>query len=192
MDAKKLNNISITEYLEIERSTKTRHEYHDGTIVALAGGSVEHGLISGNTFGEIKIGLRNKKNNCRVLNSEIKLFIQSTNKYVYPDVMAICGDIEKTDREIEAVVNPIVIIEVLSKSTESYDRGDKFFFYRQIESLQEYILIDQYQPQVDIYKRQSDLWEIKRIEGLDQQFEIPSLGIVIDMKNIYEDIVFPK
>jgi Uma2 family endonuclease len=192
MDAKKLNNISITEYLEIERSTKTRHEYHDGTIVALAGGSVEHGLISGNTFGEIKIGLRNKKNNCRVLNSEIKLFIQSTNKYVYPDVMAICGDIEKTDREIEAVVNPIVIIEVLSKSTESYDRGDKFFFYRQIESLQEYILIDQYQPQVDIYKRQSDLWEIKRIEGLDQQFEIPSLGIVIDMKNIYEDIVFSK
>jgi len=190
MDEKKLNNLSVAKYIEVEKQTDTRHEYHDGSIFALAGGTVEHGLISGNAFGEIKIALRRKKSSCKPINSEVKLFIRSLNKYVYPDVMVVCGEIEKSDEESNALVNPVVIIEVLSKNTESYDRGDKFYIYRQIPSLKEYILIDQYKPQVEIYKRQSELWEISRISGLDQSFEISALGIRVDLKNIYEDINF--
>lgn len=192
MEAKKLNNLSIPEYIEIERATDTKYEYHDGRIVAMAGGTLEHGLISGNIFGEIKFRLRDKKNNCRAMNSDIKLHIQTANKFLYPDAMVLCGEIKKSTADPNAVMNPTVIIEVLSKSTESYDRGDKFFAYRQIISLQEYILVDQYKAQVEIYQRQSDLWKITRITGIDQRLDIPSLGIAIDLESIYEDIVFDE
>ncbi len=192
MEAKKLNNLSIPEYIEIERAADTKYEYHDGRVVAMAGGTLEHGLISGNIFGEIKFRLRDKKNNCRAMNSDIKLHIQTANKFLYPDAMILCGEIKKSTADPNAVMNPTVIIEVLSKSTESYDRGDEFFAYRQIISLQEYILVDQYKAQVEIYQRQSDLWKITRITGIDQRLDIPSLGIAIDLESIYEDIVFDE
>ena len=94
----------------------------------MAGRTLNHGLICGNIFGEIRTALRNKKRNCTPINSEVKLYIQSKNSFLYPDTMVICGDIEISDDEPNVVTNPTVIIEVLSKSTASYDRGDKFFF----------------------------------------------------------------
>lgn len=190
MEAKKLDKVTLEEYLEIEQTTQIKHEYHDGTIYAMSGGTIEHGLISGNTFGEIKFALRKKGSDCKAINSEVKLHIQSLNKYVYPDVMVICGEMETADNESNAIVNPTVIVEVLSKSTESYDRGDKFFIYRQIDSLKEYILIDQYKAQVEVYQRQSDLWKIQRVTGIDNQFEIASLGISVNLKDIYENVHF--
>lgn len=192
MEAKQLKNLSIPDYLKIERETQTKHEYHDGEIFAMAGGTLEHGLISGNIFGEIKFALRQAKKNCRALNSDVKLYVQSYNKFLYPDVMVIYGEIEKADNEANAVSNPIVIVEVLSKTTEGYDRGDKFFTYRSLTCLKEYILVDQYQPQIEIYSRKSDLWSINRITGLDQPLQIPVLDISINMSNIYEDVVFPE
>lgn len=188
MEARKLENLSIADYINIEQETDLRYEYHNGKIFAMAGGTVEHGLISGNTYGEIKFSLRNKGSNCTTINNDIKLHIVASNKFLYPDVMVVCGDLERSKVEKNAIVNPVVIIEVLSKSTESYDRGDKFFTYRQIESLKEYILIDQYKAQIDIYKRELNLWKITRIEGIEQIFKISSLDIALRLKNIYEGV----
>jgi Uma2 family endonuclease len=192
MEARKLDKISVAEYLEIERSTQTKHEYHDGLIYAMSGGTLEHGLICGNTYGEIRNALRNQSNECIPINSEVKLHLVKANKYVYPDVMVVCGPIEKAKEEPNAITNPKVIIEVLSKTTESYDRGDKFHNYRQITTLEEYILIDQYKAQVEIYTRKSDLWRITLIKGLDQELILESLNIVIPLEYIYENINWKK
>ncbi len=190
MEARKLDNVSVAEYLAIEQTEDCRYEYHDGKIFAMAGGTVEHGLISGNVYGEIKFALRNGSSKCTVLNSEVKLHIEASNKFVYSDVMVVCDELERSSIEENAIVNPVVIIEVLSKSTESYDRGDKFFAYRQIPTLKEYILIDQYQPQIDIYERQAGLWKITRKNALSSLIQIHALGIEISLANIYEQIKF--
>lgn len=181
-------HLSFEEYLSIEASSNTKHEFHNGMIFAMAGGTVEHGLISGNFLVELTTALRAKKSNCRPINGDVKLHIKSSNKYLYPDTMVICGEIEELKNASNSISNPTVIVEVLSKSTEGYDRGDKFFFYKQIPSLQSYILVDQYQPLIDLYTRKSDLWKINRIEGLDQKIEIPSLGIQLNMRDLYLDV----
>lgn len=192
MEVKRLNNLSLSEYLAIEQKTQTKHEYHAGTIFAMSGGSIENGLINGNTFGALKFKLRDKKNKYIAINSEVKLHITDMNKYVYSDAMVVCEELERSNETIDAVTNPSIIVEVLSESTESYDRGDKFYFYRQIPSLQVYILINQYQPQVEIYTRKSDLWKIQRVFGLDQSFELPILKIFINLSDLYEGINFEK
>lgn len=191
MEAKKLNHLTVAEYIKIEEETQTKHEYHNGTIVAMSGGTIEHGIISGNTYGEMKFALREKDSVCKAINNDVKLHIESLNKYVYPDVMVVCDKIERSSEEQYGIINLVVIVEVLSKSTESYDRGDKFYMYRQIPTLKEYILIDQYKAQVEVFSRQKQLWNIKRISGIDEILEIPSIGVNILMKNIYEDIIFP-
>jgi len=190
MEAKKLENVSLKEYQALEHSTNTKYEYHDGTIFSMAGGTIEHGLIAGNTYGEIKFGLRNKGTNCTVTNSEVKLHVKDSNKFLYPDCMVICGEIETSEIDENSVTNPIVIIEVLSSSTENYDRGAKFHAYRSILTLKEYILIDQYQASVELFSRRGDLWKIMRTEGIDNELELTSLGITIKLKDIYENIVF--
>jgi Uma2 family endonuclease len=190
MEAQKLSNLSYSDYLNIEETTGIKHEYHNGAIVAMSGGTIEHSLISGNIFALLKNELKKKKQRCKPLNSDAKLHIEASNKFLYPDVMVVCGEFEKPKNEVSSINNPIVIIEVLSKSTESYDRGDKFYFYRQIPSLQEYILIDQYKAMVDLHIKKSDLWEIKRIEGITQSIEIAALDIHLDFKDIYEDVDF--
>jgi Uma2 family endonuclease len=188
MEAEKLNNVSIKEYVSVEKEAEKKYEYHDGTISAMAGGTLEHGLICGNIFGEIRTALRNKKSNCKPINSEVKLHVQSVNRFLYPDTMVICGEIEKSKDEINAVTNPILIVEVVSKSSASYDRGDKFYFYRQIETLQEYIIIEQEKALVEIYKRKGDLWKITRISGLECKIFLSSLDVEIDLVEVYRDV----
>jgi Uma2 family endonuclease len=188
MEAKKHSQLTLEEYLAIEIASDTKHEYHDGDVYALAGGTVEHALISSNILIELGLALRNNSSHCRAINSEVKLRIDTLNKYLYPDAMVICGAIEKSDNDLQSVANPTVIIEVLSKSTEAYDRGDKFFFYKQISSLQDYIIIDQYQPLIDIYSRKSDLWKISRVEGIDQRIPLLSINIELSLQDIYRDV----
>lgn len=190
MEAKKLENVTLEEYQALERSTDTKHEYHDGTIFSMAGGTIEHGLIAGNVYGEIKLGLREKGANCTATNSEVKLHVKDANKFLYPDCMVICGEIETSEIDENSVTNPVVIIEVLSSSTENYDRGAKFHAYRSISTLKEYMLIDQYQASVELFSRRGDLWKIMRIEGIDNELELTSLGVTIKLKGIYENIVF--
>jgi len=189
MEVKQPDRLNFDEYIALERSTNIRHEYHDGTVYAMAGGTLAHSMISGNTFGELRTALKGKGSDCRPFNSDLKLHIPSLNKFLYPDVMVVCGSIQ-SEGAYKGISNPSVIIEVLSKSTETYDRGKKFYYYRQIPSLKTYILIHQYAAQVEIFTRVSDLWKITLIEGINQQIAIDTLDITLNMKDIYEDVAF--
>ncbi len=190
MEAKKLGKLTVTAYLQLEREAGEKHEYLNGYIQAMAGGTLNHGLICGNIFGELRASLKAKAQDYRAMTSEIKLYIAAENCFLYPDAMVVCGDIEKAEATVNAVTNPVLIVEVLSKSTASYDRGDKFHLYRQIASLQEYVLIEQDKAQADIYQRQADLWKITRVTGLEQHLYLHTIGAEIPLAAIYEDVAF--
>jgi len=192
MEAKKLENVTIAEYLAFEKEAQEKYEYHDGYIYSMTGGTYHHGVICGNIFGELRTGLANKNDNCRALLNEIKLHIQSENSFVYPGTMVICGEVEHSTLESNAVVNPVVVVEVLSKTTATYDRGDKFYLYRQLKSVQEYVLIEQEKPQVELYQRQADLWKISRFKGIDTAFTLSSIMLTIQMRDLYEGVSFSE
>jgi len=186
----KMPLLSVKEYIEYERKNEQKYEYHDGKIFALAGGTLNHGLLCGNIYAEIRRGLKAQASDCKPLLSEIKLNISKKNNYVYPDTMVVCGELEMSKEDENAVTNPILIVEVLSKSTAEYDRGDKFHFYRQIASLEEYVLIEQDKAVVEIYykKKGTDLWSISRYEGISASIKLQSIGVNIKMQELYFDV----
>ena len=186
MKVHKLPLLSLEEYIKQELESNSKHEYHNGKIYALAGGTVNHGKISGNVYNELRNQLKAKKSICLPFNSDIKLFIKATNSYVYPDCMVVCEDKEESRKDANSVSNPILIVEVLSNSTSGYDRGDKFYKYRQIPSFKEYVLIEQDKYVVDVhYKENSDLWRITRYNGLDAKIKLQSLNLEISMEDLY-------
>lgn len=188
---KKLNHLSVQDYVTIERETNTKYEYHNGVIHAMAGGTLNHGLICGNMFGELRNMLRENNNACKVINSQIKLYAKNQNSFFYPDVMVICDGIILSDEEPNAVTNPVLIIEVLSKHTAAYDRGEKFYKYRSLSSFKEYVLIEQNKPYVDrLYRDSPSYWNMATYIGLDKEVELLSLDISIPMSAIYEDVNF--
>lgn len=187
MKAHQLPKLTVEEYIQQEIDSNIKYEYHDGKIYALAGGTVNHGLICGNVYAEMRLRLKNNNSSCLPFNSDVKLSIKSTNSYVYPDSMVICGDFGESSEVDNSVQNPILIVEVLSKSTADYDRGDKFYLYRQIPSFREYVLIEQKKHVVDVHYKHpnSDLWSITRYEGLHQKVKFQSLDIEIQMEELY-------
>lgn len=193
MEASPLEKVTIAEYLQIEQESQTKYEFHNGFIYAMAGGTLNHRLICGNIFGELREKIRAENKSCRAMTSEIKLHVVPENSFLYPDAMVTCGDIEKSPMDANAITNPVLIVEVLSQSTEAYDRSDKFFMYQQIVNLQEYILIEQSKPQVEVFRRApSGLWEINRIQGLEEMLHLKSIDSKISLKGIYEDVDFEK
>ena len=190
MKVHKLSRLTVEEYLQQEVETGMKYEYQDGEIYAMAGGTLNHGLLCGNSYSEIRNKLREKGSSCKPFTSEVKIHVKKKNSYLYPDAMVICGNIELSKENGNSVANPILIVEVLSKSTANYDRGDKFYLYRQIPSLKEYVLIEQKKNVVDVHYKspKSDLWRITRYEGLDQIIKLQSLGIEISMADLYFDI----
>jgi Uma2 family endonuclease len=187
MKAHKLPRLSVEEYIQQEIESNTKYEYHDGEIYALAGGTLNHGLICGNIYSELRNELKTNGSKCLPFTSEIKLYIEKTNSYVYPDSMVICGEIEQSEKNNNSVTNPVLIVEVLSKSTAEYDRGDKFYLYRQIPGFKEYVLIEQKKYVVDVHYKSddSDLWRITRYEGLDKVVKLQSVDVIISMKDLY-------
>lgn len=189
MQDEKLAKLTVEEYLKIEEESNVKYEYHDGDIYAMAGGTVNHSRISVNIAGEIRQAIKNKNGNCEVLNSDVKLHISKENRYLYPDNMVICGEVQESESLKNSVTNPKVIIEVLSKSTKNYDKGDKFVIYKEIGTLEEYILIEQDTAQVHLFTRKSpDLWKIVTITGLDKVLNISSLKIDITLADIYYNV----
>lgn len=190
MKAYKLTKYTVEEYIQQEKNANQKFEFHDGIIYALAGGSIEHALLVGNIYSELRNGLRNSKSDCKPITSEAKLYINSQNKYVYPDGMVVCGELERSNVHKDAISNPILVVEVLSKSTTEYDRGDKFYFYRQIPTLKEYVLIDQSRYVVEVYykKASTDLWSISRYAGLNKKIKLESINLEIGMDELYFDI----
>ncbi len=191
MKSASLKSYSIEEYQAIEEETGIKHEYHDGNVWAMSGGTINHGILCGNIFSELRNAL--DRDTCQAYLSEIKLSIEATNSFVYPDAMVVCGDLEKSEKNPHAICNPTVIVEVLSKSTALYDRGDKFFLYRQIPSLREYILIEQDKYQVEsFFQKDNNVWQISRTTGVDSILKVSSLDIDISMSDLYENIDLSK
>ncbi len=190
MDVQTQHHYTLEEYLQLEADTNCKYEYHAGQVYAMSGGTIEHAVICGNIFAAPRAALRQKGQDCRVFNGEAKVYIALSKTYVYPDAMVVCGGVEQSDEEGHALVNPTLVVEVLSKSTADYDRGDKFYRYRQLPSLREYVLIEQSKAVVETYNKPkgSDLWRITRTEGINATVHFHSVNVSLGMDEIYEDV----
>lgn len=176
------------EYLTWERKAITKSEYVGGKIVAMSGASYRHTLITMNISGELYIQL--KGHSCTVHTNDMRVKATSTNSYFYPDVVVVCDKPQFEDNTFDTLLNPIVIIEVLSPSTETYDRVDKFAHYQQLESLQEYILVSQDEVHIEHYIREKTLWKPTEFRSLDNILSLTSIECKLPLQDIYRRIDF--
>ncbi len=182
--------VTPEEYLARERLAETKSEYYDGEIFTMAGGTPEHSLISANVLRELSHELFDKP--CRVYNSDLKVRATQAT-YAYPDLTVVCGKPEFEEIEADVLVNPTVIVEVMSPTTEGWDRGGKFERYRERESLQEYLLVAQDRAHLERYYRQpSGEWLLTIVDGLDRSLELPSIGCQLELARVYHMVTFPK
>ena len=184
-------NISFEEYLKREEQAESKSEFHGGEVFAMAGGTLNHSLVSGNMRTSISNSLASKGKTCFVFESNAKVFIEAYDKGLYPDVSVVCGKPELHLDNATVYKNPQLIIEVLSPSTEAYDRGAKFAYYRSVLSFQEYVLVSTEVIRVESwFKQEQDLWRISSAEKLDQSIHLFSLDIDINLEDIYRLIQF--
>jgi len=185
MQQRAVSMIFEDEYLESEEISDIKHEYYQGEIFAMAGASRKHNLIVSNVITSLNIQL--KKRACRVYPSDMRLKIETTGLYTYPDVMIVCGEERFSNEKENTLLNPDVIIEVLSDSTESYDRGKKFCNYRKLDSLKEYVLISDKCRKIEIYSRNKDnKWELTESSGNNPVISLESIGCMLDISDVYD------
>jgi Uma2 family endonuclease len=181
--------ISEEEYLEREACAERKHEYFHGKIYAMAGATEEHNLISVNVAGELRQQFKGRL--CRAYSTNMRVLVSKTRLYTYPDVIAVCGEPRFTNPQRTALLNPTVIVEVLSASTESYDRGEKFDHYRTLESLTDYLLIAQDKMRLEHYVRQpDDRWMLTVVSDPQGVLEIESIGCTLRLVDVYEKVEF--
>jgi Uma2 family endonuclease len=186
---KKKRLMTVEEYLAFERRSKIRHEYIDGEVFAMAGSKRNHSLIAGNAGTELAIQLRNK--NCEVHFGDLRVEAGETT-YVYPDVTVVCGEVRLVPNIFDTLENPTVICEVLSKSTEARDRGEKSKSYRRLESLTDYVLISQNTMSVEHYVRQADgFWKLYEYTESNEKIVFESIGCELTLDEIYRRVEFP-
>ncbi len=184
-----LARITPEEYLQFERQSETKHEYFDGEIFAMAGASRRHCKISANLMRAI--GNKLHLTNCNVYANDFRVKIKETGLYTYPDVIITCGKEILEDQVKDTLLNPLIIIEILSPSTERYDRGKKFLHYRQIESLQNYVLISQEEPRIELFERQATgQWLLSEKNGLENSIEIPAIDYMLSLMEVYDKVDF--
>ena len=187
--ASKYNFISAGDYLEQERAATEKHEYYQGEIFAMSGTSLEQVIITKNLT--LAIGNKLKGKSCQPYGNDLRIHIPPNTLYTYPDLSIICGKPDLTDDQFDTAVNPTVIIEILSASTRNYDMGIKFKLYRDILSLQEYILVDSENVYVEKHVRQqNDSWLLSEIKNINEQLELSSVQISIALNDIYEGVSF--
>jgi Uma2 family endonuclease len=182
-DPARRSPITPEEYLALERSSEIKHEYADGEIFAMSGGTRAHSLVAGNVLAEVRAALSER--DCEVHGSDLRIKIPATGRYVYPDTSVVCGPPQFEDAEEDTLLNPKVIVEVLSKSTEPYDRGDKFENYQSLASLREYVLLSQKKVRVEHYSRQPDGTWVLRVLGAGETLDLPSIDCAIPVDRIY-------
>jgi Uma2 family endonuclease len=179
---------SPQEYLAIERDTQQKNEYLNGEIFAMGGASERHNLIAVNLVASIHVQLKGRP--CKVYSSDMRLKVSATGLYTYPDVVALCGEPHFDDEQQDTLLNPNLVIEVLSKSTEGHDRGEKFAHYRRIESLAEYLLISQDKYCIEQYVRQPDnQWLMSEVSKLEERIELPSIKCSLLLSDVYDRIL---
>jgi Uma2 family endonuclease len=183
-----LKYITAAEYLALEEKSETKHEYYAGQIYAMAGGTEDHSLIAANAGGEIRQAA--KGTSCRVYQSDLRVRVDATGLNTYPDVAVVCGKSVRTSDSTPAVTNPAVLVEVLSESTQYYDRGEKWWHYQQISSLRDYLLVWQDRPRVEQYTRQGrGIWTYLLVEGLDGSIALEGIG-EIPLAELYRGVEF--
>lgn len=177
------------EYLAFERNSEIRHEYFDGEIFAMVGASLNHNRINRNIIRRLENQLEGSP--CEAFISDMRVKVDQLNKYTYPDIVIVCGDIKLEDEKFDALLNPTVIIEILSDSTEAYDRGTKFQHYRLIPSLQEYILVSQHSCLVEKYVRSDEeKWVYSSYENMQKAMSIESVKCELMISDIYYRVEF--
>ncbi len=183
--------VTPQEYLDRERTAAYRSQYYRGEMFAMAGATHEHNLAKDNFARET--GNQLKDGPCHVVTSDQRVKIEKTGLYTYPDVVVICGQSEFEDDKHDTLLNPHALVEVLSDSTEKFDRGLKFGHYRQIPTLKEYILVAQDRPLVERYMRQADdTWVLTEYSGLAQTFAFATIPVQIPLAEIYRGVEFPE
>lgn len=180
---------SREEFLAFERKSETKHEFAAGEIFAMAGTSREHNLICVNLAGELRAALRNRP--CETYAGDMRLAMPLSDKYVYPDVTVVCDEPVFEDGELDTLVNPAVVIEVLSSSTEAYDRGQKAEAYRSIASLRAYVLVDSQRAHVECFTRESDGWKLRDV-AVGSPLVIDALGVSVAWEELYLKVTFAE
>lgn len=182
---------TLEEYFELERTSNERYEYWNGEVFRMSGASDSHVLIETNLITFFNNHLRAR--GCRVFSANMRIKVPSLPPYRYSDISALCGKaIFERVGGLDTLTNPSLIIEILSDSTEAYDRGDKFTHYKSIPSFKEYLLIAQHRPHVTHYSRQIDnSWSYNEVNELAATLFLASLEVVVEMEEIYEGVVFP-
>jgi len=177
------------EYLLREEKAEYKSEYYQGKIVALAGASINHNRIIGNIFNTLSNSIASEP--CEVFMSDLRVWIEARNRYVYPDVAVVCGEIDFAEGRDDTITNPKIIIEVLSASTENYDRGDKFRAYWALDSLEEYILVDQYRMRVEYFRQVNERdWFLRVFTKVEEALELKSVGVEIPLEQIYRNVTW--
>ena len=186
----KKKHISPEEYLKMEEASPVRHEYFNGEIFQMAGASERHNNIAGNIHGELYNQLKNR--NCKVYQNDMRLYVEKEEIYVYPDVMVVCGKPEiKKYKSLDNILNPVLIVEVLSPTTANYDKGAKFEQYRTIESFKEYLLVSQDAKKVMRYTKQPDgSWILMDFIGEMTEIELFSIECALAIDDIYDKVDF--
>ncbi|MDJ0731797.1 MAG: Uma2 family endonuclease [Crocosphaera sp.] len=185
----KQNYYTPQEYLSQEETSLVKHEYIDGEIIEMTGGTPNHNEICLNFATTLKLKLRGQ--NAKIYMTDLRLWIPTYQVYTYPDIMVIKGEPILVENRQDTITNPSLIIEVLSKSTKNYDQGDKFDYYCSLATFQEYILVNQYQYQVKHYTKKTDQqWLITTYNSKDDAFNLISFDCEVNLSEIYEEINF--
>jgi Uma2 family endonuclease len=190
MTAEPAAKITPQEYLALERQSEIKSEYWNGEMFAMAGATEAHNLIVANVVGEVRTQLKGRP--CKMYPNDMRVRIPHSLSYKYPDVVIVCGRSQFEDEHHDTLLNPMAIIEVLSPSTEAYDRGGKFGEYRTIDSLQEYVLISQDKPLIERYVRQEDspFWLFSDAKGMEMNVELRSIGCTLALAEVYDKVEF--
>lgn len=189
MSAIPKRKLTPEEYLEIERKAAYKSEYFDGEIFAMAGARRNHNKIATNISGLVWQHLKGR--DCESYSNDMRVFIPKTGLYTYPDVVVVCGEPKFQDKVFDTLLNPTLLIEVLSESTESYDRGKKFQHYRSIESLQEYVLVSQDEARIEKYLKQGDgFWVLSEAFELDAKIKLDSIDCELALGEVFDKVNF--
>lgn len=183
---------TLREYLDRELRSVNKHEFHNGKIITMAGGKFKHNEIATNFVTSLKWAIKPLPTKFRVINSDQKVYIKSVDKAVYPDALVVCEEPEYWEDREDLIVNPLLIVEVLSRSTREFDKSGKFMLYQTLPSFREYVLVEQNSPFVEAWFRTDEMtWNKKNQDTLSGSIALRSLGVSIALTDIYENIAFP-
>jgi Uma2 family endonuclease len=183
--------VTPEEYLRLERQSEYKSEYVNGEIFAMTGASHKHNLVAGNIFGELRQQLKGRQ--CEAYVGDMRVKVTATGLYTYPDVVVVCGEPKFEDEYVDTLLNPTLLVEVLSQSTERYDRIAKSSYYRTLDSLAEHLLVAQDEIRVEQYVKQANgQWLLFECGSIDKVVELPSISCSLALRDVYDKVSLDK